>query len=219
MSVPWGLFDDLPGAKQETGRIYGPVVGVVTNNQDPDGMHRVKVRFPWLSEDHESNWARVVTPMAGNDRGWYTLPEVDDEVLVAFEHGEVERPYVLGALWNGQDKPPADNGDGENNVRIFKSRSGHVVKLDDTEGAEKIEIVDAKGEQSLVFDTAAKTITLTADSDVVIESKNGMVKITGQKGVEITAPDGPGKLESNKALAVTSASGNVDVKGKTINLN
>jgi phage baseplate assembly protein V len=215
MSVPWGLFDDLPGATRETGRIYGLVVGVVTNNEDPDGMHRVKVRFPWLSEDHESNWARVVAPMAGDDRGFYTLPEVHDEVLVAFEHGEVERPYVLGALWNGQDKPPADNGD----IRIFKSHSGHVVKLDDTEGAEKIEIVDAKGEQSLVFDTAKKTITLTADSDVVIESKNGMVKITGQKGVEITAPDGPGKLESNGKLAVTSASGTVDVTGSMINLN
>jgi uncharacterized protein involved in type VI secretion and phage assembly len=201
------------------GRFYGVMSGVVTNNQDPEGMGRVKVSFPWLSADHESNWARVVTPMAGNERGWYTLPEVGDEVLLAFEHGQVDRPYVLGALWNGKDKPPAANGDGENNIRIFKSRSGHVVKLDDTKGAEKIEIADAKGKESLVFDTAANTITLTAEKDVVIESKDGMVKLTGKKGVEITAPDGKGKLEANSGLEIKSPSGNVDVKGTTINLN
>jgi uncharacterized protein involved in type VI secretion and phage assembly len=214
--IPWGLFDELP---REAGRIYGMVVGVVTNNQDPDGLGRVKVRFPWLSEEHESPWARMVAPMAGNDRGFYTLPEVDDEVLVAFEHGQVERPYVLGALWNGKDKTPANNDDGDNNIRVFKSRSGHVIRLDDTAGAEKIEIVNGTGKESLVFDTAANTITLTADQDVVIQSKNGMVKLTGQKGVEITAPGGPGKLETKDALDVKSTGGNVNVKGSVINLN
>ena len=213
------VLDLLADRRREAERLYGVVVGVVTNNQDPDGLGRVKVRFPWLSADHESAWARVITPMAGNDRGFYTLPEVDDEVLVAFEHGRVEFPYVLGALWNAQDKPPADNGDGENNIRVFKSRSGHVIRLDDSEGAEKIEIADAEGTESLVFDMAAKTITLTADSDIVIESKNGKVKVTGQKGVEITAPDGTGKLEANSGLEIKSPSGNVDVKGTTINLN
>jgi len=217
--IPWGLFDELSCASPHAGRIYGVVVGVVTNNQDPDGLHRVKVRLPWLSADHESNWARVVTPMAGNDRGFYALPEVDDEVLLAFEHGSVEHPFVLGALWNGKDKPPADNADGDNNIRVFKSRSGHLVRLDDTDGAEKIEIVDGAGKESLVLDTAANTITLTADMDVVIESKNGKVKLTGKKGVEITAPDGPGKLETAKDLEVKSQGGNVNVKGSVINLN
>jgi len=126
---------------------------------------------------------------------------------------------VLGALWNGKDKPPADNADGKNNIRVLKSRSGHVVRLDDTAGAEKIEIVDGAGKESLVFDSAANTITLTAEMDVVIESKNGKVKVTGKKGVEITAPDGPGKLETGKDLDVKSTGGNVNVKGTTINLN
>jgi uncharacterized protein involved in type VI secretion and phage assembly len=213
------VLDLIAATRHEPDRLYGVMVGVVTNNQDPDGLGRVKVRFPWLSEEHESTWARVAAPMAGNDRGFYTLPEVDDEVLVAFEHGRVELPYVLGALWNGKDKPPADNGDGANNIRVFKSRSGHVIRLDDTDGAEKIEIADAEGKQSLVFDTAANTITLTAEKDVVIESKDGMVKLTGKKGVEITAPDGKGKLEANSGLEIKSPSGNVDVKGTTINLN
>jgi len=217
--IPTDLFDAIRRAAAETDRIYGVVVGVVTNNQDPDGLGRVKVRFPWLSEEHESHWARMVAPMAGNDRGFYMLPEVDDEVLVAFEHGQVERPYVLGALWNGKDKLPANNDDGDNNIRVVKSRSGHLIRLDDTAGAEKIEIVDGAGKESLVFDTAANTITLTADQDVAIESKNGKVKITGKKGVEITAPDGPGKLETGKDLDVKSSGGNVNVKGTVINLN
>src|SRR5664280_3415392 len=125
------LYELISGtAEQEvhSRRITGVVVGVVTNNQDPDGFGRVKVKFPWLSDVDESDWARVAAPMAGNKRGFYFLPEVDDEVLVAFEHGDVRFPYVLGALWNGKDAPPATNGDGKNNVRVIQSRSGHVIK-------------------------------------------------------------------------------------------
>ena len=84
-----------PTQETEGDRLYGVVVGIVTNNQDPDGMGRVKVRFPWLSATEESWWARIAVPMAGKDRGAYFLPEVDDEVLVAFEHGEVRSPYLL----------------------------------------------------------------------------------------------------------------------------
>lgn len=213
------LFAALAGSRPETDRIHGVVIGVVTNNQDPDGLGRVKVRLPWLSKEHESHWARVVSPMAGNDRGLYALPEVDDEVLVAFEQGCVERPYVLGALWNGKDKPPGKNGDGKNNVRLLKSRSGHAVRLDDTEGGEKIEIIDAKGQQSIVFDTAAGTLTITAEKDVVIESKNGQLKLSGQKGVEIASPGGACKLEGSQGVDVKSSGGQVNVKGTIINLN
>src|SRR5205085_2988322 len=127
--------------------ISGVVVGVVTNNQDdPDGLGRVKVKFPWLSNDEESFWARVAVPMAGKERGFYFLPEVEDEVLVAFEHGDPRFPYVLGSLWNGQDKPPEKN-DGKNNVRVIKSRSGHVIRLNDEDGKEKIESIDKSGKK------------------------------------------------------------------------
>lgn len=202
----------------ETDRVYGVMIGVVTNNQDPDGLGRVKLRLPWLSKEHESNWARVISPMAGNGRGLYVLPEVDDEVLVAFEHGRVEFPYVLGSLWNGKDKPPGANDDGKNNVRALKSRSGHMVSLDDTEGKEKIEIVDAKGKESIVLDVAQNTITITAEKDIVIESKDGTIKMTAKKGVEITAKDGPAKLEASGNVDVKSGA-QVNVKGSAINLN
>jgi uncharacterized protein involved in type VI secretion and phage assembly len=214
----------LAGPSQETGRIYGVVIGVVT---ETDGLGRVKLKFPWLSEEVESNWARVISPMAGNDRGLYVMPAPGDEVLVAFEHGCVECPYVLGSLWNGKDLPPVGNGNPPaddddskdvNKVRVLKSRRGHVVRLDDTKGGEKIEIIDAKGKQSIVFDTAASTLTLTADQDVVIESKSGLLKLSGKKGVEITASEGAGKLESKQNLDIKS-SGQVNVKGSVINLN
>lgn len=135
-----------PAQEASTGRVYGVVVGVVTNLEDPEDLGRVKVRYPWLLEDSESPWARVMTFMAGGNRGGVFRPEVDDEVLVMFEHGDVRFPYVLGSLWNGQDAMPTERGaDADNNVRLIKSRSGHQVVLDDTPGAEKVTLSDQSG--------------------------------------------------------------------------
>ena len=139
----------------QNGRLYGLVVGVVTNNKDPEQLGRVKVRFSWLSEQDESNWARIASPMAGNGQGIYFLPEVEDEVLVAFEQGDVAFPYILGALWNGKDKPPVTNEDGKNDVRVIKSRSGHVIRLTDEASKEKIEIIDQSGKNNIVIDLTA----------------------------------------------------------------
>jgi uncharacterized protein involved in type VI secretion and phage assembly len=201
----------------ERSRIYGVVVGTVTNNQDPDNLGRVKVKFPWLSTEHESGWARIACPMAGNGRGFFFLPEVEDEVLLAFDQGRVEFPYVVGSLYNGKDKPPGDNGDGKNNLRSLKSRSGHTITLDDTDGKEKIQIVDAKEKESIVLDVANNTITITADKDVTIESKNGKVILKGAQGIEITSDQGPGTLKVSKELNVEGSQ--VTVKGNPINLN
>lgn len=197
-------------------RFYGVTVGVVTNNQDPEGMGRVKVKLPWLTDDDESHWARVVTPMAGKDRGLYLLPEVDDEVLVAFEHGMVEFPYVLGGLWNGKDTPPESNDDGKNNRRTLKSRSGHMVRLDDSDGAEKIEIVDKTGNNSITFDASANTITIKADKDIAIESSNGKLTLRGN-GVEITSQAAV-KVEASQAMDL-KANGQMTVKGAMVNIN
>ncbi len=158
----WQMLVDLHTPQAPNYRIAGVAIGIVTNNQDPDRLGRVKVKFPWLSDEDESAWARMVTPMAGKERGLYFLPEVDDEVLVAFEHGDLRSPYVLGALWNGKDLPPVTNDDGKNNIRAIASRSGHVIRLNDEDGKEKIEIIDKSGKNSLVFDTASHTIRLSA---------------------------------------------------------
>src|SRR5262249_505045 len=137
--------------------------------------------------------------------------------LIAFEHGRVEFPYVVGSLYNGKDKPPGDNGDGKNNLRSLKSRSGHTITLDDTDGKEKIQIVDAKEKESIVLDVKKNTTTITGDKDVTIESKNGKVVLKGAKGIEITSDQGPGTLKVTKELNVEGSQ--VNVKGNPINLN
>ena len=213
------LYELISGtAEQEvhSRRITGVVVGVVTNNQDPDGFGRVKVKFPWLSDVDESDWARVAAPMAGNKRGFYFLPEVDDEVLVAFEHGDVRFPYVLGALWNGKDAPPATNGDGKNNVRVIQSRSGHVIKLNDEDGKETVEILDKSQKNSIVIDTAKNTITITSDQDITISASKGTIKLDAQN-VEIKSSAAT-KLEAGSTMDV-KASGTMTVKGATVNIN
>jgi len=210
------LLDLLPSGPDRHGRIEGVVTGVVTNNKDPDGHGRVKLKFPWLSDQEESWWARVAAPMAGKERGFYFLPEVDDEVLVAFEHGDPRFPYVIGALWNSQAKPPLTNTDGKNNVRAIKSRSGHTVTLDDTQGEEKILIVDKSKKNSIAISTKDNTITITADSDIVIESKSGKVKITG-KSIEL-ASQTTVKVESKSATNL-EAQGQMTVKGSTVSIN
>jgi len=197
-------------------RIYGVVIGVVTNNQDPDAMSRVKVKFPWLIDVDESDWARVAAPMAGKQRGVYFLPEVDDEVLVAFEHGNVRFPYVVGALWNGKDAPPATNSDGKNNVRIIESRSGHVVKLNDEDGKETIEIIDKSQKNSIVIDTAKNTITVTTDKDITFSATKGTIKLDAQN-VEISSSAAT-KVKAGSTMNV-EASGTMTVKGATVNIN
>jgi uncharacterized protein involved in type VI secretion and phage assembly len=172
-------------AESRAGRIYGVVVGVVTNNQDPEKMGRVKLRFPWLNETDESNWARVATMMAGKDRGTWFLPEVDDEVLVAFGHGDVRFPYVVGSLWNGVDTPPRDNDDGKNSERVIVDKSG----------SNKIEIDSAGG--TIAF-TAQTKISLKA-TDIEITADSGL-KMKGAQ-VEITA-DADLKVQSSAMLTL-----------------
>lgn len=167
------------------GHGHGLTIGLVTNNRDPEGMGRVKLKFPWLSEQEESTWARISSPMAGDGRGFFYLPEINDEVLVAFEHGDIHRPYVLGVLW-GKDKPPlsaeeAVGGDKKVNKRILKSRSGHRIILDDTAGQEKIEIIDKSGNNSVIINTTTNNITIQAGGSqkVTLDGQGQSIQMQG----------------------------------------
>jgi phage baseplate assembly protein V len=210
------LFSQLMTPVDTHSRFYGVAIAIVTNTQDPDDLGRVKVKLPWMSDEVESDWARVVSPMAGKERGFYCLPEVDDEVLVAFEHGTPEALYVLGALWNGKDKPPESNADGKNNLRTFKSRSGHVIRLTDTAGEEKIEIVDQSAKNSIVISTKDNTIAITADADISITSTTGKLKLSGQ-GVEIESQAGI-KIEASQNMDL-KAGPQINIKGQLVNIN
>jgi uncharacterized protein involved in type VI secretion and phage assembly len=209
------ILDKL-GQKGSKEGILGVVVGIVTNNQDPDGLGRVKVKIPRLSGDDESNWARIVSFMAGKERGSFFLPEVDDEVLVAFEYGNINIPYIIGSLWNGKDKPPISNDDGKNNFRIIKSRSGHLIRLDDTDGMEKIEIIDKSEKNSLSIDTADNKIMIKSEKDIEISAPNGKV-IIDAKDIEIKS-SASAKVEASSGLDL-KASGTMNIKGATVNIN
>jgi uncharacterized protein involved in type VI secretion and phage assembly len=213
------LFDVLQSSRNHTNGLapcYGVVVGLVTNNTDPEGLGRVKVKFPWLSEMQESHWARIASLMAGKDRGTYFLPEVDDEVLVAFEHGDLRFPYILGMLWNGKDTVPAKNEDEKNNIRMIKSRSGHTICLDDTEGKEKIEILDKTGKNSLVFDTAKNTITIAAEQDLILSAPKGKIELDAQT-INLTAKKSI-QLSSQQGMDLKT-NGTMNLQGSMINLN
>jgi uncharacterized protein involved in type VI secretion and phage assembly len=210
-------FFGEPQPDAELAYIPGAVVGIVTNNSDPGGMGRIKVRLPHLGEADESNWARIAVPMAGKEQGIYFLPEVGDEVLVVFEHANPRFPFILGALWNGKEPPPAKNDDGNNDVRIIKSRSGHVIRFtDNEESGAKIEIIDGSGKNSLVFDTAAKLIKIESDQDITLSAANGTIKLDART-IEIVSSDAA-KVEASSRLDV-KASGAMTLKAATIDLN
>jgi len=208
------MADDAFGISQTSRRVFGVVIGLVVDNKDPQGQGRVKVRLPGVTSEEIGHWARIATLMAGQERGMLFLPEVNDEVLIAFEQGDVMRPYVLGALWNGKDKPPDANQDGKNNLRIIKSRSGHTIRLDDTEGAEKIEIFDKSQKNLLTFDTAQNTITIQSEQDIRIKAK-GAIKLEGQS-VEITAQQ---ELKATGQGLTLQARGQAVLKGATVDIN
>ncbi len=160
-------------------RPAGAVIGIVTNNTDPDGWGRIKVRFPWLHDQEESHWARIAQPYAGAGRGSFWLPEIGDEVVVVFDRNDPNQPYILGGVWNGEDAvPPPGNPDGVNNHKIWRTRAGHQVIFEDTDGSEKITIIDGPNKRHLVIDVAADTITLTADpGDITYEAPKNTLTV------------------------------------------
>jgi uncharacterized protein involved in type VI secretion and phage assembly len=180
--------------------MQGVVVGLVTSVQDPQNLGRVQVHFPWLSDDNSSQWARVATFMAGPKRGSWFMPEVDDEVLISFEHGDVQHPYIIGFVWNGRDKPPNDGIDTK--VRRLRTVSGHVIEFDDRAGQERILIKTKAGHLIEMKDTPGSIHINTAggqkvDMDDVppkIEIKttaNNSIQVSdAPPGVTISTPSG-----------------------------
>jgi phage protein D len=206
------------------GRVRGVVTGLVTNLNDPDDLGRVKVKYAWLG-DIESDWMRIAAPMAGPERGFYYLPEVNDEVLVAFEHGDVRNGYVVGALWNGKDKPPKGNSEvvssGKVNERIIKSRSGHTIILDDTDGSEQIIIRDKTESNEIVIDSSDNSMAINVEGDFSVTAK-GKITLSSTKDMEITSQaNGTVKAQSNldlKAQSNLTAEGTSSAKVKGMQL-
>lgn len=184
------------------------VIGVVSQLH-PSIAGQLRVRFPHLDQI-ESDWCSVVSPMGGPERGFVMLPEVGDHVVIGLEHGDPLRGFVLGAIWNQRQKiPPADGKPQENNWRFIRSRSGHVVRLDDTKGKEKIEIIDKSSQHRIVIDSTKNKIEVTTDNgDVSVHAPAGKVAV---QATDVS-------IKSSGTITI-EASGAVTIKGTTVNIN
>lgn len=225
MSHPGFLGPEQSG----DGGIRGVAVGIVTDNQDPKDLGRVKLQFPWRDADDESYWARIATEMAGDGYGTYFLPEVEDEVLVAFQNGDIHKPFVIGSLWNGKQKPPQKNSDGNNDAREVRSRSEHKIAfddadegsitiqtsagneivIDDSSDSETIVVRDEKNDNSIALDSGSGSVSIDAKKEINLSAKN--INITGKKGVTIS---GNKKVQvKSKGQMKLSSKAKFDIKG------
>jgi uncharacterized protein involved in type VI secretion and phage assembly len=200
-------------AHEAGGHAKGVAVALVTQNKDDDGLCRVKVSYPWHEKPRESYWARLAVPMAGDGRGTVFIPEVGDEVLVAFEREDMRFPYVLGALWNGKDKPPLANDDGKNDKRIVKSRKKHYLLFDD----------GAQGVVELAHENGG--VVRFTDNEIELKDKQGnRLKIEKSGAITLQAN---GQLNIKAATITIEATGTLELKasatltvrGSLVNIN
>ncbi len=182
-------------------------IAKVFDNVDPEGLSRIKVQFPWqVATNQTTPWIRVMTPHSGMDKGFHFIPEVGEEVLIGFEGGNAERPFVMGALYTGVNKPEEWQTDA-NNMKAIRTRSGHTIELNDTEGEEKIQIYDNEG-SVIIFDTQAKSLTINATEDIEIGAKN--IRIVAEENIDIQAQGDISKTADGDIMM--QSQGNTDIK-------
>jgi uncharacterized protein involved in type VI secretion and phage assembly len=172
-ATPPHYLDDHPVAESQS--------AVVVDNNDPEDLGRVQVQFRW-QEYGRTPWLRTVTPAGGADKGLYMIPEKGEEVMVDFEGGNPERPYVLGGAWNGGG--PSGFGTPKNDVKAIKTRSGHTIELNDTSGGEFITIKDKNG-NAIQMDTKNKSITINAPEDMTLNAKNMSINVEENLDVSV----------------------------------
>ncbi|MDP9241054.1 MAG: VgrG-related protein, partial [Actinomycetota bacterium] len=198
----------------------GVVPAQVTDVHDPDDLGRVKVKFPWLSDTYVSDWVRLVSSGAGSSRGGIWLPEVNDEVLVTFEQGDLRRPYVIGGLHNGVDKPKLGDGlvDGSSGAvkrRGFVSKKGHALLFFDDDADDGVAVLTGDSKLRVSLNGGKQTIKISSSGKVEIE---GQTDITIKAGGNLTL-QAQAKLELSGAQVSIKGSGPVEVSGSPIKLN
>lgn len=207
-------------------KVDGVMVGTVTNNQDPDGLCRLKVKLQFREGENETDWIRMATMLVGKDWGSLFVPEVGDEVLVAFHMGEIRKPYVIGLLWTQTNASP--QMDKDNNIRKIRSRDGHELIFDDKKGEGKI-IIQTKGGTVIEIDDKNDSIKLSDQSgQTATDINGGSGEITIQSGNNKITINNKGDvgIESLKSLKIKSvevnieASANMNIKaGGMLNIN
>lgn len=181
------------------GYVKGLAIALVTQNHDDENLCRVKVSYPWHDKPSESYWARLAAPMAGSNRGTVFIPEVGDEVVCGFFREDLRFPFVLGALWNGQDKPPVANDDGKNDKRILQSRKFHKLLFNDgTPGI--VELAHVDGKRAVFKD----------DGILVEDEKGNKIQIDSNSGAMTI--EAKGQLNIKAAAITIEASGTLELK-------
>jgi phage baseplate assembly protein V len=192
-------------------RFYGVVQGVVTEVNDTDGKEgRVKVQFPWFDDQMETEWCRVRQFYAGNGYGAFFIPEVGDEVLVAFIHGDMRLPIILGGLYNGQDKPPSHRA-ADLDQKMIRTKGGHELLFDDTSGKQRVRITTQGGHQADLSD---------ADHKITLQSSGGQTVTLDDSARSITVQTGIGSISLQTAAGQISidTTGNITLTGLNIGL-
>lgn len=187
MSHPIGAFRPDGEAR----RYFGVFPAIVTDIVDPENLGRIQIKFPWLGADGDSvrAWATLLTPYADDDQGFEVLPAVDTQVVVAFEAGDLRRPYIIGSCWNGSEAMPEAPA-APNNKRLIKSRAGSLFEFDDTDGSAKV-TVSMKSGHKLVLDDSAQEVKLEHSNGCVIKfDSSGNVTITALASMTLNAPSG-----------------------------
>ncbi|MCP4136617.1 MAG: rhs element Vgr protein [bacterium] len=211
--------------------VFGPIVGKISDNQDPDNLGRVKVKLEELGDGMETNWIPILTPYGNSECGAFFLPEVDDVVVVTFIGDNPGSGIVIGGVWTDQQVPPETgensgsdlNKDGENNLRFIKSRSGHQIIFDDKDGEEKIQILASDGATRYEFLAADEMINIETDVDLVISAKGKLAieaeegEIAFDKGFKVEVDELA--VESKSAAVKIKASQNITLEGANIKLN
>ncbi|HEX5111188.1 MAG TPA: phage baseplate assembly protein V [Vicinamibacterales bacterium] len=182
--------------------LYGVYHARVTDLRDPEARGRINVA--WTSEAGAAQaWAPLATLMAGNDRGTWFMPEVDDEVLIAFEAGDPRRPCVIGALWKSKDAPPT-RPDAKNTVKMLRTRNGLTITLSDADGQERLSLATPGGQ----------TLTLSdGPGGVELVDSNGNAIRLQPSGITITAA---GRVNVQAAQVSVSA-GTIDLNAAMVN--
>jgi uncharacterized protein involved in type VI secretion and phage assembly len=172
------------------GRFYGAYPALVSNIKDPDGQGRVKVQLPWSPDGQGASyeaWARMATTMGGNNRGTWFIPDTNDEVLVIFMGGDPRQPCVVGAFWNGQDKPPQSmDGAGKNFIKTIRSRNGVQITFDDTDGQETLTL-QTPGGQSITLKDGPGSITLQDSNGNSAKMEAAGITVTASAKVTVNA--------------------------------
>jgi len=190
---------DLPAFEQQLnervpsgwgGRWYGVSPALVVDIKDPDNQGRVKVSLPWSPDAKGASyevWARLATMFAGNNRGSWFIPDVNDEVLVAFEHGDPRRPYVVGGLWNGRDQAPESmDGSGNNFKKVLRSRNGVKVTLDDDDGKESL-VLETPGGQKITLKDGPGVVEVADSNGNSVKLESSGITVNASAKVTVNA--------------------------------